>query len=166
MGQLQAQFDPAAQTLTLGPDPFLSCGSGFLCPCPFQASISSGLCSLKQILFSKQFHPTAHPESTVQATGMADVLVCIGLSHVTSPGPGGWSLPHTDHMGRVRGGTLVSQKKEGAQVSPLSLQGFRGAVALGFRNSSCRSVAAPSQHPRCPSGFLSSWVCGSQGSNT
>ena len=94
MGQLQAQFDPAAQTLTLGPDPSLSCGSGFLCPCPFQASISSGLCSLKQILFSKQFRPTAHPESTVQATGM-------GCSSVHRPEsrdlPWAWGVESASH---------------------------------------------------------------------
>lgn len=69
---------------------------------------------------------------------------------MTSLGPGGWSPPHTDHMRRVRGGTLVSQKKEGAQVSPLSLQGSRGAVTLGFRNSSCGSGGRHLPAPKMP----------------
>lgn len=69
---------------------------------------------------------------------------------MTSPGPGGWSPPHTDHMGRVRGGTLVSQKKEGAQVCPLSLQGSHSAVTLGFRNSCCGSGGRHLPAPKMP----------------
>ena len=49
----------------------------------------------------------------------------------------------------------VNQKKEGAQDSLRSLQDSRGAVTLGFRNSSCRSGGHPLPEPEMPTRLFS-----------
>lgn len=85
-----------------------------------------------------------------------DVLGCIGLSHVTTPGPGTDSASHRPH-GQSWGGVdpQVNQKKEGAQVSLRSLQNSRGAVTLSFINSSCRSGGRPLPAPEMPTWLFS-----------
>ena len=62
---------------------------------------------------------------------------------------------HTDHMGRVGVDLQVNQKKEGAQVSLRSLHDSRGAVTLGFRNSSCRRGGRPLPAPEMPTRLFS-----------
>ena len=83
-----------------------------------------------------------------------DVLDCIVESHDYTWVRGGVSLTQTTQA--EWGVDLqVSLKKEGAQLSLLSLQDSSGAVTQGFRNSSCRSGGRPLPAPQMPSRLFS-----------
>lgn len=128
-----------------------SCGSGFLVHVLLASP--QGYPTLRPILFSSRSSQLVAPapEPTLRPRG-CDVLSCMGLSHADHTWARGRSQPHTDDMGRVRGGP-PGEPEEGRSLGlSLGPQDSIGAVTLGFKFL-LQKWWPPLPEPGCPPGF-------------